>query len=125
MQTLSLFTPQQAQHKGHITGVTQLTLEAVELGRGSTYEARLRVQLITPEDAVAEQERYEGQWSEWCQPVFFPSLQRQGGHCVAAALWGSGLGLPSPVGCTLLPFNLPGTVPEAGTPQVDHPSLHV
>ncbi|XP_039741499.1 interleukin-9 receptor [Pteropus medius] len=68
---------EQAQCKGHITGVNRLTLEAVELGRDSTYEARLRVQLATLENAVTEQERYEGQWSEWSQAVFFPSLQRQ------------------------------------------------
>lgn len=90
--------------------MNRLTLEAVELGRDSTYEARLRVQLATLENAVTEQERYEGQWSEWSQAVFFPSLQRQGGRCVAA-LRESGLGLPSPVGCTLLPFYLPGTRP--------------
>ncbi|XP_027989965.2 LOW QUALITY PROTEIN: interleukin-9 receptor [Eptesicus fuscus] len=69
---------ERAQHKGHIVGVTGLTLEAVELDPGSTYEARLRVQMAALEDAMAEEERYEGHWSEWSQPVSFLSPQRQG-----------------------------------------------
>ncbi|XP_074202823.1 interleukin-9 receptor [Camelus bactrianus] len=69
---------ERAQHKGHIVGVTRLDLEAVELDPGSTYEARLRVQMATAEGEVVEEERYEGQWSEWSQPVCFPSPQRRG-----------------------------------------------
>nr|KAF6489696.1 interleukin 9 receptor [Molossus molossus] len=66
-----------AQHKDHIIGVTWLILEAVELNPDSTYEARLRVQMATLEDEMAEEERYEGHWSEWSQPVCFPSPRRQ------------------------------------------------
>ncbi|XP_037669998.1 interleukin-9 receptor-like isoform X3 [Choloepus didactylus] len=67
-----------AQHKGHIVGVTWLRLEAAELDPGSTYEARLRVQMAAQDDGVAEEERYEGQWSEWSQPARFPSPRRRG-----------------------------------------------
>uniref|UniRef100_A0A8C5VZZ1 Fibronectin type-III domain-containing protein n=1 Tax=Microcebus murinus TaxID=30608 RepID=A0A8C5VZZ1_MICMU len=66
-----------ARHKDHIIGVTWLSLEATELDPGFTYEARLRVQMATLEDDVAEGEHYAGQWSEWSQPVCFPSPQRQ------------------------------------------------
>lgn len=69
--------------------MTWLKLEAVELDPGSTYEARLRVQMVTPEDAADEEERYEGQWSEWSLPVRFPAPRRRGGRL--AALQGSGL----------------------------------
>ncbi|XP_045445279.1 interleukin-9 receptor [Pipistrellus kuhlii] len=69
---------ERARHRDHIVGVTGLTLEAVELDPGSTYEARLRVQMASLEDALAEEERYEGPWSEWSQPVSFPSPRRQG-----------------------------------------------
>nr|XP_030728250.1 uncharacterized protein LOC115861506 isoform X2 [Globicephala melas] len=70
-------TWERARHKDHIVGVTWLKLEATELDPGSTYEARLRVQMATPEDAVAEEERYEGPWSDWSQPTRFHSPQRQ------------------------------------------------
>ncbi|XP_049556055.1 interleukin-9 receptor isoform X2 [Orcinus orca] len=70
-------TWERARHKDHIVGVTWLKLEATELDPGSTYEARLRVQMATPEDAVAEEERYEGPWSDWSQPARFHSPQRQ------------------------------------------------
>ncbi|KAM6166362.1 interleukin-9 receptor [Erethizon dorsatum] len=66
-------TWERAQHKDHIVGVTWLTLEAIELDPGSTYEARLRVQMATQEGDVAEEERHEGQWSNWSQPVCFSS----------------------------------------------------
>nr|XP_051698098.1 LOW QUALITY PROTEIN: interleukin-9 receptor [Oryctolagus cuniculus] len=66
-----------AQHKDRIVGVTRITLEAIELEPGSTYEARLRVQMATLEDDT-EEERYEGQWSEWSQPVCFRPPQRRG-----------------------------------------------
>ncbi|XP_047388923.1 interleukin-9 receptor-like, partial [Sciurus carolinensis] len=69
---------EQAQHKDRIVGVTWLILEAIELDPGSTYEARLRVQMAMLEDDVAEEERHEGQWSEWSRPVCFPSPQRGG-----------------------------------------------
>nr|KAF6272064.1 interleukin 9 receptor [Myotis myotis] len=69
---------ERARLKGHIVGVTWLILEAAELDPGSTYEARLRVQMANLEDAMAEEERYEGPWSEWSQPVSFLSPQRQG-----------------------------------------------
>ncbi|TEA29088.1 hypothetical protein DBR06_SOUSAS10510045, partial [Sousa chinensis] len=71
-------TWERARHKDHIVGVTWLKLEATELDPGSTYEARLRVQMATLEDAVAEEERYEGPWSDWSQPTRFHSPQRQG-----------------------------------------------
>ncbi|XP_046524578.1 LOW QUALITY PROTEIN: interleukin-9 receptor-like [Equus quagga] len=69
---------ERARHKDRIVGVTRLILEAVELDPGTTCEARLRVQMATAEDDVAEEDRYEGQWSEWSQPVRFPSPQRRG-----------------------------------------------
>ncbi|XP_073070434.1 interleukin-9 receptor isoform X2 [Manis javanica] len=56
-------TWEQAWYKDRIFGVTWLILEAVELDPGSSYEARLRVQMATPEDEVAEEERFEGLWS--------------------------------------------------------------
>ncbi|XP_019503972.1 PREDICTED: interleukin-9 receptor [Hipposideros armiger] len=69
---------EQARHKDHIAGVTWLLLEAVELDPGSIYEARLRVQMATLDDVFMEEERYEGQWSEWSQSVSCPSPQRPG-----------------------------------------------
>ncbi|XP_040829945.1 interleukin-9 receptor [Ochotona curzoniae] len=66
-----------AQHKDHIVGVTRVTIEAIELDPGSTYEARLRVQMATLE-GDDEEERYEGQWSDWSLPVCFRSPQRRG-----------------------------------------------
>lgn len=110
---LPLSTPQRARHKDHITGVTWLLLEAVELDPGSIYEARLRVQMATLDDVFMEEERYEGQWSEWSQSVSCSSPQRPGGPCVAAALRESGLGLPA-----LLPFSLPGTPPPGSHAQL-------
>lgn len=77
--------------------MTWLILEAAELDPGSTYEARLRVQMANLEDVMAEEERYEGPWSEWSQPVSFLSPQRQGGR--------SGLlSFGSPIGPPLPPF---------------------
>ncbi|XP_006873974.1 PREDICTED: interleukin-9 receptor-like [Chrysochloris asiatica] len=64
-----------AQHKDHIVGVTRLTLEAVELDPGSTYEARLRVQMAQ-EEGTAEEEHYEGPWSEWSSSVYFRAPPR-------------------------------------------------
>ncbi|KAF6124847.1 interleukin 9 receptor [Phyllostomus discolor] len=69
---------ERAQHKDCILGVTSLILEAVELDPGCVYEARLRVQMATEEGTMGEEEHYEGPWSEWSQPVFFASPQRQG-----------------------------------------------
>ena len=60
--------------------MTLLTLEAVELDPGCVYEARLRVQMAALEGTMAEEEHYEGPWSEWSPPVFFASPQRQGGR---------------------------------------------
>ncbi|XP_057606432.1 interleukin-9 receptor [Hippopotamus amphibius kiboko] len=71
-------TWERARHKGHIVGATQLKLEAAELDPGSAYEARLRVQMATLEDAAVEEERYEGSWSDWSLPTHFPSPQRRG-----------------------------------------------
>uniref|UniRef100_A0A8C8Y657 Interleukin 9 receptor n=1 Tax=Panthera leo TaxID=9689 RepID=A0A8C8Y657_PANLE len=68
-------TWEQAQHRDHIFGVTWLRLEAIELDPGSSYEARLRVQMASPEDDLAEEQHYAGQWSDWSQPVCFPSPQ--------------------------------------------------
>ncbi|XP_045396918.1 interleukin-9 receptor isoform X2 [Lemur catta] len=67
-----------ARHKDHIVGVTWLNLEATELDPGFVYEARLRVQMATLEDDVAEGEQYAGQWSEWSRPVRFTSPQTRG-----------------------------------------------
>ncbi|XP_003790922.1 interleukin-9 receptor [Otolemur garnettii] len=58
-----------AQHKDHIVGVTWLILEAIELDPGFTYEARLRVQMATLEEDMADGALYSGQWSEWSHPV--------------------------------------------------------
>lgn len=92
-QLLIVLNPQGARHKDHIIGVTWLILEAVELDPGSTYEARLRVQMTTLEDDIAEEERYEGPWSEWSQPVCFLSPPGQGG--LQAAPWGSAWASPA------------------------------
>uniref|UniRef100_A0A8C5K8G6 Interleukin 9 receptor n=1 Tax=Jaculus jaculus TaxID=51337 RepID=A0A8C5K8G6_JACJA len=70
-------TWERARHKDRIVGVTWVSLEAIELNPGSTYEARLRVQMAVLEDDMAEEEHFEGQWSEWSQSVYFPSPQRQ------------------------------------------------
>nr|KAF6489697.1 interleukin 9 receptor [Molossus molossus] len=91
-----------AQHKDHIIGVTWLILEAVELNPDSTYEARLRVQMATLEDEMAEEERYEGHWSEWSQPVCFPSPRRQGG--LQAAPWESAWASPPLFAAPSQPF---------------------
>ncbi|XP_077761994.1 interleukin-9 receptor-like isoform X3 [Canis aureus] len=73
---------EQARHRDHIVGVTRLTLEAVELDPGSSYEARLRVQMATLKEEMGQEQHYEGQWSEWSQSVCFPSPQSpaQGSH---------------------------------------------
>ncbi|ERE69540.1 interleukin-9 receptor [Cricetulus griseus] len=78
---------EQARHKDRIFGVTWLSLEAVELNPGSIYEARLRVQMTSSEEEgdMAEEEYYTNHWSEWSQPVSFPSPRR----------WRQGLLLPS------------------------------
>lgn len=102
-------TLQQARHKDRIVGVTWLILEAIELDPGSTYEARLRVQMATLEDGVTEEERHEGQWSEWSQPVCFPSPQRGGGSTWRLLTHSLGLGLsvhPTPPLFTLRPLPL-------------------
>uniref|UniRef100_A0A8C6CP23 Interleukin 9 receptor n=1 Tax=Moschus moschiferus TaxID=68415 RepID=A0A8C6CP23_MOSMO len=67
-----------AWHKEHIVGVTWLKLEATELDPGSAYEARLRVQMAALEGEVAEEERYEGVWSDWSQPACFATPPRRG-----------------------------------------------
>nr|XP_048292013.1 interleukin-9 receptor isoform X1 [Myodes glareolus] len=68
---------EQARRKDRIVGVTWLSLEAVELNPGSIYEARLRVQMTLPEeDYMAEGRYYKSHWSEWSQPVSFPSPRR-------------------------------------------------
>ncbi|KAI4559251.1 hypothetical protein MJG53_017777 [Ovis ammon polii x Ovis aries] len=67
-----------ARHKDHIVGVTWLKLEAAELDSGSAYEARLRVQMAALEGEVAEEERYEGVWSDWSQPACFAAPRRRG-----------------------------------------------
>ncbi|XP_055264957.1 interleukin-9 receptor isoform X1 [Moschus berezovskii] len=67
-----------ARHKEHIVGVTWLKLEATELDPGSAYEARLRVQMAALEGEVAEEERYEGVWSDWSQPACFATPPRRG-----------------------------------------------
>ncbi|KAM9584042.1 interleukin-9 receptor isoform 1-T1 [Trichechus inunguis] len=66
---------EQARHKDRIIGVTRLTLEAMELDPGSTYEARLRVKMAQ-EDDVTKEEHYEGPWSEWSPSVRFPAPRR-------------------------------------------------
>lgn len=94
-------TLQQARHKDRIVGVTWLSLEAVELNPGSIYEARLRVQMtLLEEDDMAEERYYKSHWSEWSQPVSFPSPQRwrQGRCYVVGASSQPGL---SP--CSLVP----------------------
>ncbi|XP_021513278.1 interleukin-9 receptor isoform X2 [Meriones unguiculatus] len=77
----------EARHKDHIVGVTWLVLESVELNPGSTYEARLRVQMTFwgDYDDVAEGEYSKSHWSEWSEPVPFPSPRR----------WRQGLLVPS------------------------------
>jgi hypothetical protein len=70
--------------------VTWIILEAMELYPGSYYEARLRVQMAMLKDDVVEEERPEGQWSEWSQPVCFLSPQRPGGCCVVVLCHGLG-----------------------------------
>ncbi|XP_042096338.1 interleukin-9 receptor isoform X2 [Ovis aries] len=67
-----------ARHKDRIVGVTWLKLEAAELDSGSAYEARLRVQMAALEGEVAEEERYEGVWSDWSQPACFAAPRRRG-----------------------------------------------
>ncbi|XP_043771610.1 uncharacterized protein LOC122702169 isoform X2 [Cervus elaphus] len=67
-----------ARHKDHIVGVTWLKLEAAELDPGSAYEARLRVQMATLEGEVAEEEGYNGVWSDWSQPACFAAPLRRG-----------------------------------------------
>ncbi|KAL6067932.1 hypothetical protein STEG23_019556 [Scotinomys teguina] len=69
---------EEAQHKDHIVGVTWLILEGIELNPGSIYEARLRVQMaLSEEDGdMTEGEYYKSHWSEWSQPVSFPSPRR-------------------------------------------------
>ncbi|XP_004628195.1 interleukin-9 receptor [Octodon degus] len=78
-------TWERAQHKDHIVGVTWFTLEAIELDPGCTYEARLRVQMATLEGLMSEEERHEGQWSNWSQPVCFSSPR--GGLLISSERW--------------------------------------
>ncbi|XP_042524412.1 interleukin-9 receptor [Dipodomys spectabilis] len=84
---------EQARYKDRIVGVTRLILEAVELSPGSTYEARLRVQMAVLDAEVVAEEPLWSQWSEWSQPVCFPSPQEQGPrspwrwlHCTLVAV---------------------------------------
>ncbi|KAM8895979.1 LOW QUALITY PROTEIN: interleukin-9 receptor [Lycaon pictus] len=72
---------EQARHRDHIVGVTWLTLEAIELDPGSSYEARLHVQMATLKEEMVQEQHREGQWSEWSS-VCFPSPQSpvQGSH---------------------------------------------
>uniref|UniRef100_A0A8C0NIB7 Fibronectin type-III domain-containing protein n=2 Tax=Canis lupus TaxID=9612 RepID=A0A8C0NIB7_CANLF len=92
---------EQARHRDHIVGVTRLTLEAVELDPGSSYEARLRVQMATLKEEMGQEQHYEGQWSEWSQSVCFPSPQSpaQGGVSLPE-------GLPSLVTLVAVPVFL-------------------
>ena len=108
----TLGTPQQARHRDHIVGVTRLTLEAVELDPGSHYEARLRVQMATPEDDMMEELRYEGQWSEWSQSACFPSPQSpaRGGGLLPEGL--------SSLVCHTPPPPSWNPLPEAVVPQL-------
>ncbi|KAM4871622.1 interleukin-9 receptor-like [Thomomys bottae] len=76
---------EQARYKDRIVGVTWLMLEATELSSGSTFEARLRVQMADLEGDVAEEDPLGGQWSEWSQPVCFPSPQQ--GHQIPPWRW--------------------------------------
>uniref|UniRef100_H0VUF3 Interleukin 9 receptor n=1 Tax=Cavia porcellus TaxID=10141 RepID=H0VUF3_CAVPO len=77
-------TWERAQYKDHIIGVTWIVLEAIELDPGSTYEARLRVQIATQEGHMAEEERLEGQWSNWSQSVCFSSPR---GLLISSGIW--------------------------------------
>ena len=45
--------------------MTWLTLEAIELDPGSSYEARLHVQMATLKEEMVQEQHREGQWSEW------------------------------------------------------------
>lgn len=76
-------TLQQARRKDRIVGVTRLVLEAVELDPGSIYEARLRVQMILEDyEDETKGEYSKSHWSEWSQPVSFPSpRRRRQGRC--------------------------------------------
>ncbi|XP_073073864.1 interleukin-9 receptor-like [Manis javanica] len=74
----------QSRYKDRIFGVTWLIVEAVELDPGSSCEDRLRVQMATLEDEVAEEERFEGLWSEWSQAMSFRSPRIRG--CLTPAL---------------------------------------
>lgn len=101
--------------------MTWLILEAVELDPGSSYEARLRVQMATPEDEVAEEERFEGLWSEWSQAVSFRSPWIRGG-CCPAGVWAWP---PSPVHPTLPPVHSPGSPPCSSHAVVDYSPLEM
>lgn len=94
--------PQWARHKDHIVGVTWLKLEAAELDPGSAYEARLRVQMAALEGEVAEEERYEGVWSDWSQPACFAAPPRRGGRCRGRCPRGLG-GAPPASECPTFP----------------------
>lgn len=102
--------PQWARHKDHIVGVTWLKLEAAELDPGSAYEARLRVQMATLEGEVAEEEGYNGVWSDWSQPACFAAPLRRGGRCRGRCPLGSGWGPCLPP--SVPPFPLLTLLPE-------------
>lgn len=109
-------TLQEARHKDRIVGVTWLSLEAVELNPGSIYEARLRVQMTLLEDGdTVEGEYHKSHWSEWSQPVSFPSPRRwrQGRCCVVAAL-----SRPGPSLCSLGPSASPPFLSAYSLPLV-------
>ncbi|XP_060262167.1 interleukin-9 receptor isoform X5 [Ovis aries] len=102
-----------ARHKDRIVGVTWLKLEAAELDSGSAYEARLRVQMAALEGEVAEEERYEGVWSDWSQPACFAAPRRRGVKraCPVLSLWPR-----RSAGC--LARRVRGTQPWSFSPQV-------
>lgn len=118
---------EQARHKDRIVGVTWLILEAIELDPGSTYEARLRVQMATLEDNVIEEERHAGQWSEWSRSVCFPSPQR-GGLLVPSRGWLDSAFIAVPVfllltGLTYLLFKLSPRVKRTFYQHVPSPAV--
>ncbi|XP_046301954.1 interleukin-9 receptor [Marmota monax] len=118
---------EQARHKDRIVGVTWLILEAIELDPGSTYEARLRVRMAVLEDDVIEEERHEGQWSEWSQSVCFPSPQR-GGLLVPSWGWLDSTFVAVPVfllltGLTYLLFKLSPRVKKTFHQNVPSPAV--
>ncbi|XP_021033699.1 interleukin-9 receptor isoform X1 [Mus caroli] len=96
---------EQARHKDRIVGVTWLILEAVELNPGSIYEARLRVQMtLESYEEKTEGEYYKSHWSEWSQPVSFPSPQRRQGLLVPRWQWSASILVVVPIFLLLTGF---------------------